>query len=197
MKNLFKYSFGFYLLLILTTPLEIRAQEFLIPQTAVVQHAGSIGYFSIGAGYSLFRNKNGSLDILWGYVPKSKGGSQHILSPKFAYRPLNFKIKNFGTIHALNPGVFVAYYPGNTFYNEVDYPKGYYWWSSTFRFHLSLSTEVKFKLPENLSVKGIKHFSVYSEFNTNDLYFVSWAKNQRELPFKRIVRLGFGVKAYF
>jgi len=197
MKYHSKCSFTYILLIIFYFPINTQAQEFLIPKTALVQHAGSIGYFSAGVGYNLFRNNNGSLDIVWGFVPKSKGGSQHIYSSKFAYRPLNFKIRDLGTIHALNPGLFIAYYSKDAFHNKAEYPKGYYWWPSAFRLHLSLSNELKFHTPESLSASGIKYFSLYSELNTNDLYMVSWAINREQMPLKKIIKLGFGIKAYF
>lgn len=178
----------------------VKAQKFLIPETAIIQRAGSIGYNSFGVGYNLFGNKKGSLDLSWGYVPKSKGGRQDIFAAKFAYRPINIKLADFGTLSLVNPGVFVSHHPGGKFHttlNKDQYPAGYYWWSSAVRFHLSASTELKINTPKSLAKTGVEQVAVYGEFNTNELYFVSWFKNRDKLPFKDILKLGFGVKAYF
>jgi hypothetical protein len=179
---------------------ELLAQKFLMPKTAMIQHAGSIGYNAFGIGYNLFRNNNGSLDLSWGYVPKSKGGRQDIFAGKFAYRPINMTIKNFGTWSVINPGAFVTYHPGGKFHttlNKKQYPAGYYWWSSAVRFHLSGSTELKINTRKQLARSGIDQIGVYAEFNTNELYAVSWFKNREHLPIHDIFKLGFGIKAYF
>lgn len=185
---------------LLNLPGQLKAQKFLIPETAMVQRAGSIGYNSFGAGYNLFRKNTGSLDLTWGYVPKSKGGRQDIFAAKFAYRPFNIKIKDLVVINPINPGVFVSYHPGGKFhttFNKKQYPKGYYWWSSAFRIHVSLSTEIKINMPQSMSSTGIEQVSIYTELNTNELYAVSWFKNRNYLPFQDILKLGIGVKAYF
>lgn len=185
---------------LLSLPGQLKAQKFLIPETAMVQRAGSIGYNSFGAGYNLFRKNTGSLDLTWGYVPKSKGGRQDIFAAKFAYRPFNIKIKDLVVIHPLNPGVFISHHPGGKFhttFNKNQYPEGYYWWSSAVRIHVSLSTEIKINMPQSMSSTGIEQVSLYTELNTNELYAVSWFKNRDYLPFQDILKLGIGVKAYF
>ncbi len=176
------------------------AQHFLIPRTATVQRAGSIGYNSFGFGYNLFGNRRGSLDLSWGYVPKSKGGRQDIFAAKFAYRPFSIDLGNWGTLHPVNPGAFVTHHPGGKFHTTLErdkYPEGYYWWSSAVRFHISASTELKLNVPPAFQRTGIGQVSVYSEFNTNELYAVSWFKNRNFLPFRDIFKLGLGVRAYF
>lgn len=189
---------SFCVLLLIST--NLSAQKFLIPRTATVQRAGSIGYNSFGVGYNLFGNRKGSLDLSWGYVPKSKGGRQDIFAAKFAYRPVSIKLRDFGVLNLANPGVFVSHHPGGKFHttlNKDQYPAGYYWWSSAVRFHLSASTELKINTPKNLSKTGVKQVALYGEFNTNELYAVSWFKNRENLPLKDIIKLGFGIKAYF
>lgn len=178
----------------------VSAQKFLIPRTATIQRAGGIGYNSFGVGYNLFGNKRGSLDLAWGYVPESKGGRQDIFAGKFAYRPISIKLKDFGVLNLANPGVFVTHHPGGKFHttlNKAQYPAGYYWWSSAVRFHLSASTELKINTPKSLERTGVEHVAVYGEFNTNELYAVSWFKNRNHLPLGDIFKLGFGIKAYF
>ncbi len=196
----FRKSNLLFLFGLLLVPASLRAQKFLIPETATIQRAGSIGYNSFGVGYNLFGNKRGSLDFAWGYVPKSKGGRQDIFAGKFAYRPISIKLKDFGILNLVNPGVFVTHHPGGKFHttlNKDQYPAGYYWWSSAVRFHISASTELKINTPKSLAKTGVEHMALYSEFNTNELYAVSWFKNRKHLPLSDIFKLGFGVKAYF
>ncbi len=200
MMSHFKTACYCVLLILVLNGSEVMAQKFLIPETAMVQRAGSIGYNAFGVGYNLFSNKNGSLDLTWGYVPKSKGGRQDIFAAKFAYRPINIPLRKLGTWSALNPGVFITHHPGGKFHttlNKDQYPAGYYWWSSAVRFHISGSTELKIDLPKSLIKTGIEQVALYSEFNTNELYAVSWFKNREHLPLRDIFKLGFGVKAYF
>lgn len=180
-------------------PLDLMAQKFLIPQTAVVQRAGSIGYNSFGIGYNLFNNKKGSLDLSWGYVPKSKGGRQDVFAAKFAYRPFSINIKNFGVLSPLNPGLFFTHHPGGKFHTlaEEQHPSGYYWWSSAVRVHISGSTELKINTPKSLARTGVEQVAIFTEFNTNELYFVSWVKNREQVSLRDIFKLGVGVKAYF
>jgi len=192
------YFLFLYVLLFIST--NVNAQKFLIPQTAMIQRAGSIGYNSFGVGYNLFGNKKGSLDLAWGYVPKSKGGRQDIFAAKFAYRPISIKLSDFGVLNLANPGLFVSHHPGGKFHttlNKEQYPAGYYWWSSAVRFHLSASTELKINTPKSLAQTGVEQVALYGEFNTNELYAVSWFKNRKNLPLGDIFKIGFGIKAYF
>lgn len=194
-KVLFPLALGIFLM-----HEQANAQNFLLPKTAMIQRAGSIGYNSFGIGYNLFRNQKGSLDLTWGYVPKSKGGRQDIFAAKFAYRPVQIKLKDWGVLSPANPGAFVSHHPGGKFHTTLDkeqYPAGYYWWSSAVRFHFSAGTELKLKMPKSLAITGVEQMALYGEFNTNELYFVSWFKNSDKLPLADIFKLGFGVKAYF
>jgi len=168
----------------------------LIPDEAVAQHGGSIGYASAGFGYNFFKEDKGSLDFTYGYVPESKGGKLHIFAGKFSYKPIKIKVKDWANIYPLNPGVFISYHPAKQFakWNKYQYPRGYYWWSKSIRYHASLSTEAKIKMAPNSKIEAI---GIYSEFNTNDLYLVSWYKNQDSMPFWEIVKIGYGVRVYF
>lgn len=176
-----------------------KAQKFsgLIPQYAIIQHAGSIGYVSLGAGYELFRDKSGNLELLYGMVPKSKGGSLHILSAKFAYRPFEIKVNKNIKFYPANPGLFFSYHLGRQFdlaFDQEQYGKSYYGWSTAVRGHFSLSNEVKIN-----TGKKLKSLSLYTEFNVNDLYLASiFYRNNREwLSPSDIIKLGIGVKVGF
>lgn len=188
--------------LFLTSPAKLSAQFFdaLVPGEVVVQHAGSIGFFSVGAGYRVFKNKRGNVDMNYGFVPASKGGPLHILSAKFAYRPFEIRIKDWATIYPANPGAFVSYHFGKEFdfyWDKSQYEKGYYWWSSAIRPHLSLSNEVKLHGKKIARGEKIKSITLYSEFNTNELYLVSFFQNHGDLSMRDVFKLGIGVRVGF
>lgn len=168
----------------------------LKPDYAVLQHAGSIGYLSVGAGYELFRNNRGSLEFDLGVVPENRGGPLHILTSKFAYRPFEVKLKDNATIYPFNPGAFLSYHLDKQFsfqFDKEQYGKGYYGWSTAMRAHISVSNEIEFK------TKKLKSVTLFSEFNTSDLYLVSllYINNSEWLKPSDIIKLGFGVKVGF
>lgn len=174
--------------------------KFLIPDAAILQHAGSTGYFSAGAGYSLFKNNRGSLDITYGFVPESRGGELHIAALKFAYRPFEIKVKDWAMIYPINPGVFISYtfdYALSFNFNTVQYEKGYYYWSEAARPHLSFSNEIEFDARKILGDHKIKKISLYTEFNTNDYYIVNYLQNVATIGLDEIFMLGIGLKAKF
>jgi hypothetical protein len=206
MENYHTRSLTFNLFLTLTlgqlifaSTVTAQVLKALIPDGAVAQYAGSIGYGSAGISYTLFKNDRGSLDFTYGYVPESKGGKLHIFAGKFSYKALQIKVKDWGAVYPLNPGTFVSYHPGEQFekWSKKQYPKGYYWWSKSVRYHLSLSTEAKISGKKILPKSGIKAIGLYSELNTNDLYMVSWFTNRDSMSFLDIVRVGYGVRVYF
>lgn len=171
----------------------------LVPDAVILQHAGSIGYFSIGGSYEAFKNKRGNVDVLYGFVPESKGGPLHIITAKFAYRPFVLNLGETITIHPVNPGMFFSY----TFdkklsfmFDKDQYGKGYYGWSEALRAHLSLSQEIHLnKRPfEGRTLKGV---ILYSEFNVSDLYLASWIQNPQALSPDDVSKLGVGVKVKF
>lgn len=171
--------------------------ERLIPQSINMQHAGSIGYINVGFGYNIFKNKRGSLDFSYGNVPGSKGGKLDILAVKLAYRPFVLSLGDWATFYPANPGMFVSYHLGKDFefaHDSKQFPDNYYWWSTAMRLHISLSNEVKLHMPALFSGKVIKSLSVYSEFNTNELYLISVVRNTGSLHLSDIVKIGLGIR---
>ena len=180
--------------------LRVEKHKWYVPTSALLQHAGSIGFFSVGVGYKLNDGGKSTLDIGYGYVPAKYGGDLNIISAKFIYRPYGIKIRNWGTLYPTNAGAFLTYHAGSEFdskWDDDDYPKGYYWWSTAFRPHIALSTEFKLDAKNLLPTQGIKAISLYSEFNTNELYAISYFQNPRDLDLTEIFKLGIGVRIEF
>lgn len=164
-----------------------------LPKEFTLQYAGSIGLVSAGINYPLHKNKF-DLGIAYGYVPKSAGGRLDIASVKFRYNMIRVPVKNKFLILPFNPTIFGSY----TFHENLNlgwskeqYPKNYYWWSPALRFHAGFSSEFKFFMKHEKTVKSI---SLYSEVNSNDLYIVSYFLNHRALSFWQILGLGVGVR---
>ncbi|WP_235048413.1 hypothetical protein [Arcticibacter svalbardensis] len=198
-----KYILSFLMVaasLMLATRSSAQFPKFLIPKSVVSQYAGSIGFVSVGAGYELFKNDRGSLDFNYGYIPKNKGGVLHILAAKFAYRPIEIKVNKWAKLYPVNPGAFISYHFGPQFDTQWDkdtYEKGYYWWSTAVRPHISIGTELKLDAKKILPSLGVKALRVYSEFNTNELYLISYYQNVGSLSITDIFKLGFGVRVDF
>lgn len=201
MNGYFSRTVMAILLLTLTTK-KIQAQsfKFLIPDEAIMQFAGSIGYISGGIGYELFKNDRGSLDFLYGFVPGSKGGVLNIATIKFSYKPWMIKINDWAMIYPANPGIFLTY----TFQEELSYrfstdqyPKGYYFWSEALRPHLSISSEVKLNAQKLLKGSAVKAITLYSELNTNDYYLINYFQSMSALNPSDIFALGLGLRLKF
>lgn len=199
-KFLFKISFIILFLFLGAAKTFAQKLKFLIPDAGIVQHAGSIGYFSIGAGYEIFKNRKGYLDFNYGYVPASKGGELHAVTVKLAYKPFEIKLSDWAKLYPFNPGFFLSY----TFQEDLaykfhssEYPRGYYYWSPALRPHLSFSNEIELSIPEQWDGLGIKKIGLYTEFNTNDFYIVNYLQNTSSLSLSDIFQLGIGVRLKF
>lgn len=199
---MYHFKFSIFFLLITASFISARAQsfKFLVPDEAIVQYAGSIGYVSAGAGYEIFGNKRGNLSFHYGYVPESKGGELHITTVKLSYKPWLVRLKEWGKLYPFNPGFFASY----TFHKDLSlffpsgqYPGDYYYWSEAIRPHLSVSTELEVKPPGPLKNTGISALGFYVEANTNDFYLINYLQNVPALQLVDIFQLGIGLRAKF
>ena len=192
-------SFSLTILMGLFTSSAYSQHSFLdriAPDQVNLQYAGSIGYFSGGIGYNLWKEK-ATISAHYGYVPENKGGWMSIFTAKFEYKPFAINIKDKITIHPFNPVFFPSYTSGDNFdyqFERGQYRKGYYFWSSALRIHLGAGTEVKILNHKNAAFKSV---SIYAEANTNDLYAISWFENRTTIPFYGMFRLGYGVRLNF
>ena len=198
--SVFKFTTILLLMSALSFSAGAQKLRFLIPDGAIVQHAGSIGYFSAGIDYDLFKNQRGSLDILYGVLPKSKGGAFSTISAKFAYRPFAIKASPWLVIHPVNPGFFVSYTIDKDFDLTRDrdqYIIGYYYLSEALRSHVSLSTEFKLNTAGLVKGKTMQAVTLYYEINTNDMYLVNYFQNTKEMSLTDVFKAGIGIKASF
>lgn len=192
----------YILVLLITFGGKVSAQnlKFLVPDNAIIQFAGSIGYFSVGAGYDLFKNKKGMLDFNYGYVPAAKGGELHIATAKFAYKVYEIQLKDWGKFYPFNPGFFASYtfHPKLSYsFSKSKYPEGYYYWSEALRPNISIGNELEFNMKRIWKDSGIKALSLYSEINTNDYYLINYFQNTSALTLADIFQLGIGMRVKF
>jgi hypothetical protein len=198
-KLVFKLITSFFTALTFVSPSKAQKLKFLIPDGVLAQHAGSIGYFSGGITYDLFKNKRGNLDILYGFVPANKGGAFSTLSTKFSYQPFEIKINKSIALYPVNPGAFLNYMISNDFnltWPDGQYPRSYYYWSEALRAHLFFSNEIRFKLNQN-NKNSIRNLSLYYEINTNDAYLVNFFQNNNTISIGEIFKSGFGLRVKF
>jgi len=167
----------------------------LAPDFAQIQYAGSNGWMGLGAGYEFF-NRHLRTHFQYGYVPPSKGGRLHLLSGAVFYQPARIKANNHLQINPLDIGLKGSYQFGNDYFFNLPsrYPPNYYWWKPALRLHLATESSLTFKLPAN---GGIRTLSAYLEFNTNDLYLVSYVLNAGSLRIGEVVKAGIGVRVGF
>ncbi len=111
------YRFLLILCLCLYGPLS-RAQQQqpcwkkVIPNRYTLQYAGSTGFLTVGAGYTLDKHHRATLDLMYGYVPEKFGGQVHAVTVKGMYDFLPVHIKGPWSISPLQGGVFVSYTDG-------------------------------------------------------------------------------------
>ncbi|MDQ3047368.1 MAG: hypothetical protein M3R27_07450 [Bacteroidota bacterium] len=169
-----------------------KLSERFRPTYLTGQYAGSMGFASIGVGSSVTTKT--TLSLHYGYVPSEFGGKLHINTLKYSYQPFFLKHRNVQW-KPLNPTFFITYHWGNKYYvfwPKDMYPKDYYWWTSAFRFHPALSSELTLMKKNEQPLA-----SLFLEANTNDLYIFSYYKNQEYLSLADIIKLGAGIKIHF
>jgi len=158
-----------------------------------IQYAGSIGFLSMGY-YKHSPKDKVSIGLVYGFTPKNAGGPLGSLSLKVRYDPFHLKVHRYISIEPVQIGFFLA----QNFGKNIDfrwshkYPKGYYWWGSSFRQHAFVSTQVSFMIPKGYFSKA----SLYLEANTNDLYLYSYFSNQNTITLYDIFFLGIGSRFY-
>lgn len=157
----------------------------LMPNNLKLQHAGSIGMFSVGFGYET-RNKKWKGDFMYGFVPKKYGPDKAIhsitLKGKFApiHRIYNDEIK----VNWLNAGLLFNYSLGSNYFltPPSHFESGYYVLSTALNAGIFVGSEVKYK-----------KWGAYYELGTNDKHIVNFAKSPKSIGFQNIWNLAIGL----
>jgi hypothetical protein len=175
----------------------LKAQDRALfsPDHLILQYAGSIGEVSGGVGYNVFKGK-ARASLHFGHVPKAEGGPLTILSTKLIFIPRSYRISERAIINPFDAGLMVSYHFGEAFQSTwpSHYPENYYWWKTTFRFHLNIESSITVKIRDHTTFKAI---TGYIEFNSNELYLVSFFQNMESLRLADVVMLGAGAKFHF
>jgi hypothetical protein len=163
------------------------------PDYFKIQHAGNIGFMSIGLGYDWWCKKAQST-LLYGYVPESKGNATiHTFTIKNDFRLYYFTIKDNYNIQP-TLGFSVSLEPGENSYMRVPdkYPEGYYG-PNNFYACINLGLKSSFALnPE----RYFSALEVYFEINTlaDYIYYNIIAQEDRS---NTIASLALGVNVFF
>ncbi|MDX5420631.1 MAG: hypothetical protein LPK07_05095 [Hymenobacteraceae bacterium] len=195
----------FLLCLLLALPLYLSAQapadslprekRWFVPDGAVVQHAGNMGYVAIGPSYDLGQEKL-LLDVLYGYVPRFEAEEElHLITLKPVYQPQKVALGDKYSLTPLRIGLGLSYYFGDQFSIRWDdsYPDGYYWWPTSLRLlgYAGAAVSRKFE-----AAKAIQEVSLYSELGTYDLIVTQWVKDSH-LSAWDIINVSVGVRVAF
>jgi len=185
----------FFLLFIMMNAWMTRAQRSrLLPDFVTLQYAGSIGFVSGGAGYQL--TDRSLLSFHYGYVPEDKGGELNIVAAKLVFKTWTIRMSEGISFDPLQAGLMMSYHFGSEFRSRWPshrYPDGYYWWKSSLHAHLVTQTSLTVQI-RNGHVRSLTGFV---DFNTNELYLISYMKNFHSLSFTDIIKVGYGIRANF
>jgi hypothetical protein len=170
--------------------------KWLIPDLAVGQFAGNIGFLSGGFGYQYARDKM-ELQLLYGYVPEKYGGQLHIVTAKSVYIPFTkLPLCKNTTADLLTLAIPVSYTFGDEYFvvaPREQYPKRYYDYSSAIRIGLCLGGRINYAIPNSC----LKEIGAYYELGTYDLLIHNYIFNVSQTPLSRIFSLGLGVRVKF
>lgn len=158
-----------------------------------LQYAGSTGFLSLGYSRVTAKDKL-ELGVMAGYVPRRLGGSNNSLTLKSIYNPFQLHVDGKLLFDPIQTGIFVTRNFGEQLGLQWSnkYPKGYYWWTASVRFHFSLGSQLSY----NFDRKSVKKLAVYFETNTNDLYVFSFLPNRKTIRLFDIFFFGTGIKLY-
>jgi hypothetical protein len=176
---------------------KVVTRKWYVPDVAVAQYAGSIGFLSVGAGYSIFKDK-AYVDFLFGYVLPSQAGGESLetLTLKFTAAPWKIRLGERTEVRPLTIGTFFNYTMGRQYSSDLPgwYPSGYYWWSEAVRVNVFIGGSVS---RTTTRWKSVRRASLYYELGTNEIKFVSYVQNTGYLNIWQILHAGVGVRAHF
>ncbi|MBI5021720.1 MAG: hypothetical protein HZB59_09800 [Ignavibacteriales bacterium] len=166
-------------------------KRWYVPDYVKAQFAGNIGFISVGAGYNLLSNLI-QVEILYGYVPSSIGGSTiHTLAQKNSILIYDLKTTNYiiipyaGFTTNLEMG-------GNSdgFFSEK-YGDGYYK-TNAIHFTFFIGGKIYHQLSYKSNFKGL---DIFAEIGTVDMY-LWYVINSKNVELSEIFSLALGFNLY-
>lgn len=157
------------------------------------QFAGSTGQYSIGAGIH-WTEPNISVDARIGFSEWDRSNTIFSPSLRLVWTPLSWHLCKNITWIPIAPGVMLSAHMDDDdgFLWDEFYPRGYYWWTKSLRFHPIVQTQLAITNP-----RQARYGMIYAEVNTNDLYLASYIGNEDAMSITSILKLGIGIRWYF
>lgn len=163
------------------------------PEHTKIHYAGSMGLFSISAGWD-YGKKKWETDIFMGFLPKYSGFKAYpTFTIKQTFIPWRKQISSKVLFEPLTTGLFINKIFDEDFWTNLPekYPEDYYWGPTNIRFNLFIGERITYNLPKEYKLEDI---SFYYEINTNDLYLITHLQNPSTIRITDIFKLSFGVK---
>ena len=170
----------------------------LVPNQMALQFAGSIGMFSIGAGWHYGRGDHWETEILFGFLPRTNGSPHHYtLTAKQRYVPWHIPLSARSqrwVFEPLTAGLFINTIFGEGFWRHAPskYTKGYYGFNTKLRYNIFVGQRIRFNIPQRHRFFA-RSISFYYELSTCDLYLVSAIPNQ-QVTAADILSLALGLR---
>ena len=188
MKNLYLLIFFCFTI---NTAIDAQSKTFvqrLVPHHAKIQFAGGIGYLSGGVGYQS-KNEKLHYDLLYGYVPESKGGiAIHSATAKLTWMPWSEETKSKFKFNIISAGFLLNYTFGKQYFlfDHPTYPFDFYDFSTALYAGVFAGSSVSFK-----------NVGLYYEWGTTDREIINFIRNLKTRSFTEIFHLGIGARWNF
>lgn len=163
------------------------------PEHTKLHYAGSMGLFSVSAGWD-YGQKKWETDFFVGFLPKYSGFKAHLtFTLKQTYIPWRRQLKHNLVFEPLTTGMFINKIFEEDFWTTLPekYPDGYYWGPTNIRFNIFFGERITYKLPKEYK---LDYITFYYEINTNDLYLLTYIQNPDSIKITDIFKLSLGVK---
>ncbi|MBQ1973964.1 MAG: hypothetical protein II222_06485 [Paraprevotella sp.] len=175
-----------------------RQWQRLIPTHLKLQYAGSIGFMSLGVGWSYGKSNQWETDLMFGFVPKyDSDKNKLVFTVKQSYIPwiVRFGDSDFN-FKPLACGVFFSsVLTGDFWISEPDrYPGGYYNFSTRFRANIFLGQRITYFHPREKRTY-IQGCSLYYEFSACDADLVTFF-GDKCIKIEDILSLALGLKVH-
>lgn len=154
------------------------------PHNIKIQHAGNIGMFSIGAGYTA-KDTKWKGDAYYGFVPsKFADSSIHSMSIKGQYSSFKRGYTNGTHVDFLNVGLMFNYTFGEKYFTSLPgyYDSGYYYFPTALNIGVFAGSEIRWD-----------KWGLYYELGTTEKRIINFVKSPHSIRFTELWSLGLGV----